>query len=114
MNIFPTSSVLFTQVSRFQPYMHSYYIINFLLSYCKLRSGYPTTHYVITIKRRNPSNYCGIISSARSSHTILDAFSPTRDRDPYRLNHIDTYSNILYVKEKHAELSHLAHVIVKV
>ena len=40
--------------------------------------------------------------------------SPTRDRDPYRLNHIDTYSNILYVKEKHAELSHLAHVIVKV
>ena len=37
-----------------------------------------------------------------------------RDRDPYRLIHIDTYSNILYVKERQAELSHLAHVVVKV
>jgi N-acetylmuramoyl-L-alanine amidase CwlA len=37
-----------------------------------------------------------------------------RSRDPFRLNHIDTYSNILYVKEKISELSSLAHSVVDV
>lgn len=34
--------------------------------------------------------------------------------DPFRLLSMDTYSNILYVKEKQAELSALAHSVVEV
>eukprot|EP00049_Salpingoeca_infusionum_P009176 m.152387 g.152387 ORF g.152387 m.152387 type:complete len:144 (+) comp14260_c0_seq7:428-859(+) len=34
--------------------------------------------------------------------------------DPYRLNHVDVYSNVLYVLDKTAELSHLAHHVCKV
>ena len=52
--------------------------------------------------------------SLRNYDKAQESFELLRDRDPYRLAHIDTYSNILYVKEKQAELSHLAHVIVKV
>ncbi len=37
-----------------------------------------------------------------------------RDRDPFRLAHLDTYSDILYVKERQADLSYLAHTLVKV
>ena len=29
--------------------------------------------------------------------------------DPYRLDNLDTYSNLLYVKEQRVELAHLAH-----
>lgn len=43
-----------------------------------------------------------------------ECFELIREQDPYRLNSIDTYSNILYVKEKRTELSLLAHSIVKV
>lgn len=42
------------------------------------------------------------------------AFVGVRAADPYRLPGMDTYSNILYVKEKRAELSRLAHAIVQV
>lgn len=41
-------------------------------------------------------------------------FETARSLDPYRLAHMDTYSNILYVKEKRAELSRLAHAVVEV
>jgi anaphase-promoting complex subunit 8 len=41
-------------------------------------------------------------------------FEVVRNKDPFRLQHVDTYSNILYVKEKAAELSYLAHSIVEV
>jgi anaphase-promoting complex subunit 8 len=41
-------------------------------------------------------------------------FEDIRAADPYRLQHLETYSNILYVKEKNAELSHLAHTVVKI
>lgn len=34
--------------------------------------------------------------------------------DPYRLDNLDTYSNLLYVKEMRVELSHLAHRVVQV
>ncbi|XP_063884068.1 cell division cycle protein 23 homolog [Scylla paramamosain] len=34
--------------------------------------------------------------------------------DPFRLDNLDTYSNLLYVKEMRVELSHLAHRIVQV
>lgn len=34
--------------------------------------------------------------------------------DPFRLDNLDTYSNLLYVKEMRVELSHLAHKVVQV
>jgi hypothetical protein len=43
-----------------------------------------------------------------------ECFKVIRMRDPYRTQHIDTYSNILYVKEKMADLSALAHSVVEV
>ena len=39
--------------------------------------------------------------------------SSLHSHDPYRLDNLDTYSNILYVKEAKAALSHLAHVAMK-
>jgi anaphase-promoting complex subunit 8 len=41
-------------------------------------------------------------------------FEAVRDVDPYRIEYLDTYSNILYVKERKAELSYLAHTLSKV
>jgi hypothetical protein len=43
-----------------------------------------------------------------------ECFAAIRTRDPFRLHHIDTYSNILYVKEKISELSILARSVVEV
>ena len=40
-------------------------------------------------------------------------FEELHSQDPYRLDNLDTYSNILYVKEAKAALSHLAHVAMK-
>jgi anaphase-promoting complex subunit 8 len=41
-------------------------------------------------------------------------FETIREKDPYRMDHIDAYSNVLYVKEKKSELSFLAHSIFNV
>lgn len=41
-------------------------------------------------------------------------FETARACDPYCLDHIDTYSNILYVKEDKVQLSHLAHMLTKI
>ena len=41
-------------------------------------------------------------------------FETARGFDPYCLDHIDTYSNILYVKEDRVQLSHLAHMLSKI
>lgn len=41
-------------------------------------------------------------------------FEGIRSIDPYRIQDLDTYSNILYVKEKLPELSCLAHSVVEV
>jgi anaphase-promoting complex subunit 8 len=41
-------------------------------------------------------------------------FEDLRERDPYSLDHIDTFSNILYVKNEEASLSFLAHDSIKI
>ena len=38
----------------------------------------------------------------------LNWFEKLVDADPYRLEHMDTYSNILYIKECHGDLANLA------
>ena len=44
----------------------------------------------------------------------LTGFEQIRQEDPHRMDHMDTYSNILYVKELRADLSTLARLVVKV
>ena len=41
-----------------------------------------------------------------------EIYKDIRDLDPYRIDGMDNYSNVLYVKESFAELSHLAHHLV--
>ena len=36
-------------------------------------------------------------------------FKQLSDIDPYRLYNLDTYSNLLYVKEQRVKLAYLAH-----
>ena len=36
-------------------------------------------------------------------------FEDARESDPHRIEHLDAYSNILYVRERRTELSYLAH-----
>jgi anaphase-promoting complex subunit 8 len=47
--------------------------------------------------------------NARQFDEAEELFEELREIDPYRLDHMDTYSNILYVKESKAALSFLAH-----
>jgi anaphase-promoting complex subunit 8 len=44
----------------------------------------------------------------------VDMFRQLTKDDPCRLENMDTYSNLLYVKEMRAELSHLAHHVSEV
>lgn len=50
-------------------------------------------------------------------HTDYDeakeTFEHVRELEPHRLDQMDCYSNVLYVKEMRAELSHLAHMAVR-
>ncbi|XP_020614183.1 cell division cycle protein 23 homolog [Orbicella faveolata] len=46
---------------------------------------------------------------ARDFDAACELFKEVQKRDPYSLEHMDTYSNILYVKEMKPELSYLAH-----
>ncbi|GAB6022910.1 Anaphase-promoting complex subunit 23, variant 2 [Chamberlinius hualienensis] len=45
----------------------------------------------------------------RDIDLAVEAFQHLRETDPYRLDNMDTYSNLLYVKEMRVELSYLAH-----
>lgn len=45
----------------------------------------------------------------RDYEKAQSVFERARERDPHRMEHLDAYSNILYVRERRAELSYLAH-----
>ena len=42
-----------------------------------------------------------------------ECFESLRERDPFRLDDLDVYSNVLYVQEARAELSRLAHAATR-
>lgn len=73
----------------------------------------------VAITNAFPSSQITGTSTALAYYCLRDYdraqywFEATRDNDPHRLEHVDTYSNILYVKERRAELSHLAHTVIK-
>jgi anaphase-promoting complex subunit 8 len=50
------------------------------------------------------SYYC-----MRDYEKAQNVFEQARENDPHKIEHLDAYSNILYVREKRAELSFLAH-----
>ncbi|CAB3382579.1 Hypothetical predicted protein [Cloeon dipterum] len=50
----------------------------------------------------------------RDVEIAVEMFRKLLDYDPYRLENMDTYSNLLYVKEMRAELAHLAHSVSEV
>lgn len=65
------------------------------------------------------SEYCVLESSINEPHDLDFASAETQfDRiialDPYRLDDMDIFSNILYVAENRTKLSRLAHHLVNV
>lgn len=50
----------------------------------------------------------------RELDQAVDSFKQLTNADPYRLDNLDTYSNVLYVKEQRLELAHLAHHTVQI
>ena len=72
-----------------------------------LAEWFPNSHNVVTFKAL-------ALYSLRDYDRAQEAFETARAVDPHQLAHVDTYSNILYVKERRAELSHLAHVVTKI
>lgn len=50
----------------------------------------------------------------RALDSAVKLFSQLQKVDPFRLENMDTYSNLLYVKDMKAELSHLAHHVCEV
>lgn len=52
--------------------------------------------------------------SAAGFEEAANLFTALRDSDPYRIEDLDVFSNILYVSEKRAELAALAQEYVKV
>ena len=50
------------------------------------------------------SHYC-----MRDYEQAQSVFEKAREADPHRIEYLDAYSNILYVRERRAELSYLAH-----
>ena len=50
----------------------------------------------------------------RGVDKAVEYFQQLEKLDPYRLDNLDTYSNLLYVKEQRVELAHLAHKTVEI
>ncbi|CAH1991215.1 unnamed protein product [Acanthoscelides obtectus] len=50
----------------------------------------------------------------RNLNEAIEMFQKILELDPYRLENLDTYSNLLYVLEKKKELADLAHKVVNV
>merc|ERR1719266_1076368 len=50
----------------------------------------------------------------RELDKAVEYFKDLTNEDPYRLDNLDTYSNVLYVKDQRVELAHLAHHTVQI
>ena len=53
-----------------------------------------------------------VITTTIQVDQAVEYFKQLDDIDPYRLDNMDTYSNLLYVKEHRVELAHLAHRLI--
>ncbi|CAJ1329486.1 unnamed protein product [Effrenium voratum] len=75
--------------------------------YSQLKAAFPESSYLT-------SQLATCFYNMRNFDASQAAFEEMRKRDPYRLTSLDTYSNILFVKEQSAALSHLARQVVKI
>jgi len=75
--------------------------------YTELRRVFPDSTYIL-------SQVATCQYNMRNFDASQVLFDEVRKRDPYKLASLDTYSNILYVKEDSASLSHLARQAVKI
>jgi len=75
--------------------------------YTSLRRHFPDSSYIL-------SQIASCHYNMRNFDASQVTFEEVRKRDPYKLATLDTYSNILYVKEQSAALSHLARQAIKI
>jgi len=75
--------------------------------YATLRKQFPESSYIL-------SQIASCYYNMRNFDTSQITFEEVRKKDPYKLATLDTYSNILYVKEQSAALSHLARQAIKI
>lgn len=75
--------------------------------YCSLRRQFPESSYIL-------SQIATCYYNMRNFDASQVSFDEVRKKDPYKLSSLDTYSNILYVKEQSAALSHLARQAIKI
>ncbi|XP_043522486.1 cell division cycle protein 23 homolog isoform X1 [Frieseomelitta varia] len=74
-----------------------------LALYCKLQSmGFEKNGYVL-------AQTAMTVNYRRDVDNAIETFKKIIKADPYCLDNMDTYSNILYVKEMKVELAYLAH-----
>jgi len=75
--------------------------------YTVLRRHFPESSYIL-------SQIASCYYNMRNFDASQVTFEEVRKKDPYKLATLDTYSNILYVKEQSAALSHLARQAIKI
>jgi len=75
--------------------------------YTTLRGHFPESSYIL-------SQIASCYYNMRNFDASQVTFEEVRKKDPYKLATLDTYSNILYVKEQSAALSHLARQAIKI
>ncbi|XP_046607252.1 cell division cycle protein 23 homolog isoform X1 [Neodiprion virginianus] len=76
--------------------------------YCELQSmGFEKNGYVL-------AQIAIAVHYKRDVDASIEAFKRIIKDDPYCLDNMDTYSNLLYVKELKVELAHLAHRATKI
>jgi hypothetical protein len=77
-------------------------------------------HSITILQEWQPSNHSIIIYKAlayfiqRDYNRSQTLFEYARTIDPHKLEHLDTFSSILHVNDCRAELSHLAHIVIKI
>lgn len=69
-----------------------------------LESSFPTSLYLKTLRATMAYN-------AQDFETAEDIFDEIMHLDPYRMDGIDVYSNVLFVLERRAKLGHLAKTV---
>ena len=107
----------FLQINKEIEIMYLFFLGNILLEKQIGNESLNIYNYLLNIF----TNSTYIITQISLTYYILrdydqsqQIFENIRQIDSYRLDHIDTYSNILYVKELKIELSYLAHHLMKI
>ncbi|XP_035792657.1 cell division cycle protein 23 homolog [Anopheles albimanus] len=61
-----------------------------------------------------PTQLAIAFSNKRDVDRSIEIFQHLQDIDPYRLDNLDSYSNLLFVKDMKTEMSHLAHKVIEI